>query len=35
MEAGLAGHVWIIEELVVILPASVAKKRGSYKKKAA
>ena len=31
MEAGLAHHVWTIEELVVILPEPVAKKRGSYK----
>jgi IS1 family transposase len=33
MEAGIAGHVWSIEELVSILPEPVAKKRGSYKKK--
>lgn len=33
MEAGLAGHVWTIEELVGILPAPVAKKRGAYKKR--
>ena len=31
MEAGLAHHVWTIEELVAILPEPVAKKRGSYK----
>jgi IS1 family transposase len=31
MEAGLAGHVWSIDELVAILPEPVAKKRGTYK----
>ncbi len=31
MEAGLSGHVWSIEELVAIMPESVAKKRGPYK----
>jgi IS1 family transposase len=31
MEAGLAGHVWSVEELVAILPEPVAKKRGSYR----
>jgi hypothetical protein len=35
MEAGLAHHVWTIEELVAILPEPVAKKRGPYKKRAA
>jgi len=35
MEAGIAGHVWSIEELVSIMPEPVAKKRGSYKKRAA
>ena len=35
MEAGLSHHVWTIEELVAILPEPVAKKRGSYKKRAA
>jgi len=34
MEAGLAHHVWTIEELVAILPEPVAKKRGPYKKRA-
>ena len=34
MEAGLAHHVWTIEELVAILPEPVAKKRGTYKKRA-
>jgi IS1 family transposase len=33
MEAGLSGHVWSIEELVAIMPAPVAKKRGPYKKR--
>ena len=31
MEAGLAGHVWTVEELVAILPKPKAKKRGPYK----
>jgi IS1 family transposase len=31
MEAGLAVHVWSIEELVAIMPDPVAKKRGTYK----
>ena len=31
MEAGLAGHVWTVEELVALIPAPVAKKRGTYK----
>ncbi len=35
MEAGLAHHVWTVEELVSILPEPVAKKRGSYKKRMA
>jgi hypothetical protein len=35
MEAGLSGHVWEISELVALLPEPVAKKRGSYKKRAA
>jgi len=29
--AGLAHHVWTVEELVAILPEPVAKKRGPYK----
>ena len=33
MEAGLAGHVWMVEELVAILPEPTAKKRGSYKQR--
>ena len=32
MEAGIANHVWTIEELVNILPAEEAKPRGPYKK---
>jgi IS1 family transposase len=35
MEAGLAQHVWSIEELVAIMPEITAKKRGTYKKRAA
>lgn len=31
MEAGLSGHVWTVEELVALMPAPVAKKRGPYK----
>ena len=31
MEAGLAHHVWTLEELVAILPEPIAKKRGPYK----
>jgi IS1 family transposase len=31
MEAGLAHHVWAVEELVALLPEPVAKKRGPYK----
>jgi hypothetical protein len=31
MEAGLAHHVWTVEELVTIMPEAVAKKRGTYK----
>ncbi len=33
MEAGLADHVWSVEELIVLLPESQAKKRGPYKKR--
>ncbi len=32
MEAGLAHHVWTVEELVALLPAEAPKKRGPYKK---
>jgi hypothetical protein len=35
MEAGLSDHVWSVDELVAIFPEPVAKKRGSYKKRAA
>jgi IS1 family transposase len=35
MEAGLADHVWSIEELASLVPMAEAKKRGPYKKKAA
>jgi hypothetical protein len=35
MEAGLADHVWSIEELASIVPMAEAQKRGPYKKKAA
>jgi hypothetical protein len=31
MEAGIADHVWTVEELVLIMPEPVAKKRGTYK----
>jgi IS1 family transposase len=34
MEAGIAGHVWSIEELVNLLPIEAPKKRGPYKKRA-
>jgi IS1 family transposase len=33
MEAGLADHVWSIDELVALLPQPVATKRGPYKKR--
>jgi IS1 family transposase/lambda repressor-like predicted transcriptional regulator len=33
MAAGLSDHVWSIEELIGLVPAPVAKKRGSYKKR--
>jgi hypothetical protein len=32
MEAGLADHVWSVEELIALLPEPVAKKRGPYKR---
>jgi hypothetical protein len=35
MEAGIAGNVWSIEELVNLLPVEEPKKRGPYKKRAA
>jgi hypothetical protein len=31
MEAGIADHVWTVEELVLIMQEPVAKKRGTYK----
>lgn len=34
MEAGLADHVWSIEEIAALIPEPVAKKRGPYKKRA-
>jgi hypothetical protein len=33
MEAGLADHVWSIEELVSMIPEIKIGKRGPYKKK--
>jgi IS1 family transposase len=33
MEAGIADHVWSVEELVNILPVEMPKKRGPYKKR--
>jgi IS1 family transposase len=35
MEAGLADHVWSMEELASLVPEPVAQKRGPYKKKLA
>lgn len=34
MEAGVSDHVWSLEEIARLIPEPVAKKRGSYKKKA-
>lgn len=34
MEAGIADHVWTIEEIVRLVPEPVAKKRGPYKPRA-
>jgi hypothetical protein len=31
MQAGIATHVWSIEEIVKLVPEPVAKKRGAYK----
>ncbi len=31
MEAGISNHVWSLEEIAALVPAPVAKKRGSYK----
>ena len=33
MEAGLADHVWSVEELISLLPEPQSKKRGPYQKK--
>lgn len=35
MQAGIADHVWSLEEIAALVPEPVAKKRGLYKKKAA
>lgn len=35
MEAGIADHVWSLEEIAALVPEPVAKKRGPYKKRAA
>ena len=32
MEAGISDHVWSLEEIAALVPESVAKKRGNYKK---
>lgn len=33
MEAGIADHVWTLEEIAALVPEPAAKKRGQYKKK--
>ena len=33
MEAGIADHVWSLEEIAALVPEPLAKKRGSYKKR--
>lgn len=33
MEAGIADHVWSLEEIAALIPEPVAKQRGPYKKK--
>jgi hypothetical protein len=33
MEAGIADHVWDVEELIALLPTIESKPRGPYKKK--
>lgn len=33
MQAGIADHVWSLEEIAALVPAPVAKKRGPYKKR--
>jgi hypothetical protein len=35
MAAGVSDHVWSLEEIAGLIPAPVAKKRGTYKKRAA
>ncbi|MBS0582400.1 MAG: IS1 family transposase [Proteobacteria bacterium] len=35
MQAGIADHVWSLEEIAALVPEPVAKKRGSYKKREA
>ena len=35
MEAGISDHVWSLEEIANLVPEPVAKKRGSYKPRAA
>jgi hypothetical protein len=32
MEAGIADHIWSVEELIALLPAPESKPRGPYKK---
>ena len=32
MEAGIADHIWSLEEIAALVPEPVAKKRGPYKK---
>jgi len=32
-EAGIADHVWSLEEIAALVPKPVAKKRGPYKKR--
>lgn len=34
MEAGIADHVWSLEEIAALIPEPVAKKRGAYKARA-
>jgi hypothetical protein len=33
LEAGLADHVWSVEELIALLPEPEVKKRGQYRKR--
>ena len=33
MQAGIADHVWSLEEIAGLVPEPVAKKRGPYKKR--